>query len=278
MAVRTLGMLAAVMAVGAMGSFVSPARFQVNAPWRQRCPVPVAAASAEEPLEQTKKRTFEFCELDENGEIEECAVVAEEELPALLGFEEAARVLNDPMSSELFFGRKESLSDDASESGDAEEKFTLAEWSVRIDDVPEDVPEDVLLKTLGPDALGLKEDSDDDAEPRFHVHFGAGRLGMGLVVPAISASGIPFAVVQRPKPKWMELFSAEGVTSNENEVSSSSSSRRHTTHPRPHIYMLGQNRPRARQQHFQAAAFRQPHAGFAAAAAAAADHHALHAL
>ena len=29
---------------------------------------------------------------------------------------------------------------------------------------------------------------------------------MGLVVPAISASGIPFAVVQRPKPRWQEVF------------------------------------------------------------------------
>ena len=41
---------------------------------------------------------------------------------------------------------------------------------------------------------------------RFHVHFGAGRLGMGLVVPAVAASGMPFAVVQRPKPRWQEVF------------------------------------------------------------------------
>ena len=41
---------------------------------------------------------------------------------------------------------------------------------------------------------------------RFHVHFGAGRLGLGLVVPAIAASGVPFAVVQRPKPRWEQLF------------------------------------------------------------------------
>ena len=43
-------------------------------------------------------------------------------------------------------------------------------------------------------------------QARFHLHFGAGRLGMGLVVPAISASGIPFGVVQRPKPRWVEMF------------------------------------------------------------------------
>ena len=29
---------------------------------------------------------------------------------------------------------------------------------------------------------------------------------MGLVVPAIAASGVPFAVVQRPKPRWEQLF------------------------------------------------------------------------
>ena len=46
-------------------------------------------------------------------------------------------------------------------------------------------------------------------KPRFHVHFGAGRLGMGLVVPAISASGVPFAVVQRPKKKWQQIFRSE---------------------------------------------------------------------
>ena len=30
-------------------------------------------------------------------------------------------------------------------------------------------------------------------------------LGLGLVVPAIAASGVPFAV-QRPKPRWEQLF------------------------------------------------------------------------
>jgi len=54
------------------------------------------------------------------------------------------------------------------------------------------------------------------AASRFHVHFGAGRLGMGLVVPAISASGIAFAVVQRPKPKWQRLF-AKGQAAREEE-------------------------------------------------------------
>ena len=49
-------------------------------------------------------------------------------------------------------------------------------------------------------------------QARFHLHFGAGRLGMGLVVPAISASGIPFGVVQRPKPRWVELFTQDGTS------------------------------------------------------------------
>jgi len=49
-------------------------------------------------------------------------------------------------------------------------------------------------------------------QARFHLHFGAGRLGMGLVVPAISASGIPFGVVQRPKPRWVEMFTQDGTT------------------------------------------------------------------
>ena len=41
---------------------------------------------------------------------------------------------------------------------------------------------------------------------RLHLHFGAGRLGMGLVVPAIAASGVPFTIIQRPKPRWMKAF------------------------------------------------------------------------
>ncbi len=41
---------------------------------------------------------------------------------------------------------------------------------------------------------------------RFHIHFGAGRLGLGLVVPALAASGISFAVVQRPQPKWAQIM------------------------------------------------------------------------
>jgi len=41
---------------------------------------------------------------------------------------------------------------------------------------------------------------------------------MGLVVPAIAASGIPFAVVQRAKPKWISLFSNAGEATVENQL------------------------------------------------------------
>ena len=53
-----------------------------------------------------KKRTFEFCAVDESGEIESCELVAEDDLPMLLGLEQTARVLSDPMASELFFGKR----------------------------------------------------------------------------------------------------------------------------------------------------------------------------
>ena len=39
----------------------------------------------------------------------------------------------------------------------------------------------------------------------FHVHYGAGKLGLGLVVPAVAAAGTPLAVVQRPSEKWAAL-------------------------------------------------------------------------
>jgi len=118
----------------------------------------------------------------------------------------------------------------------------LADWEVRecIEEEEDDcrLPQDVLLRAMGPRAkeqiqqeLSEGEDEGNAATAvaaaaaaadaaasegeasgvkmcdRFHMHFGAGRLGMGLVVPAISASGIPFAVVQRPKQEWSAMFS-----------------------------------------------------------------------
>jgi len=39
----------------------------------------------------------------------------------------------------------------------------------------------------------------------FHVHFGAGRLGLGLVLPALQESAIPYAILQRPSKEWSSL-------------------------------------------------------------------------
>ncbi|CAN0267192.1 unnamed protein product, partial [Discosporangium mesarthrocarpum] len=41
----------------------------------------------------------------------------------------------------------------------------------------------------------------------FNVHFGAGRLGLGLVAGAIVGGGQPFAFVQRPKTTWKAITS-----------------------------------------------------------------------
>ena len=64
-----------------------------------------------------------------------------------------------------------------------------------------EVTEDALQKALGPEHVSVSAD-----ESRLHLHFGAGRLGLGLVLPAVSASGVPFAAVQRPKARWMAKF------------------------------------------------------------------------
>eukprot|EP00903_Cladosiphon_okamuranus_P005882 g5818.t1 len=46
----------------------------------------------------------------------------------------------------------------------------------------------------------------------FHVHIGAGRLGLGLVIPAIHASGKAYAIVQRPSRSWAPVTDKEGTT------------------------------------------------------------------
>ncbi|CAM9761745.1 unnamed protein product, partial [Choristocarpus tenellus] len=55
-----------------------------------------------------------------------------------------------------------------------------------------------------------------------HVHFGAGRLGLGLVMGAIVKGGRPFAIVQRPKATWKDITSkgcgAEVDLSVNNEI------------------------------------------------------------
>ena len=46
----------------------------------------------------------------------------------------------------------------------------------------------------------------------FHLHVGAGRLGIGLMMPAIIRSGVSFAVLQRPSKPWNLLNDVQGVT------------------------------------------------------------------
>lgn len=54
------------------------------------------------------------------------------------------------------------------------------------------------------------------------MHFGLGRLGCGLVIPALHKKGIPFALVQRPSKAWGELV-------EEAEKAEESSDNKHVT-------------------------------------------------
>jgi len=46
----------------------------------------------------------------------------------------------------------------------------------------------------------------------FHVHVGAGKIGLGLILPAIVRRGRNFALLQRPSGKWQELLKHDSVT------------------------------------------------------------------
>ena len=48
-------------------------------------------------------------------------------------------------------------------------------------------------------------DSAHKDKTSYHVHFGAGKLGMGLVLPAMERSGVSYAVIQRPSKAWSTL-------------------------------------------------------------------------
>ncbi len=82
-------------------------------------------------------------------------------MPLMLGLEQTARVLSDPMASELFFGKRAVADPDAADSPDSraklEQVFTLAEYRMCIDDDLCEVPDDIVVKAMGPDALVLKE-------------------------------------------------------------------------------------------------------------------------
>lgn len=52
-------------------------------------------------------------------------------------------------------------------------------------------------------------EAETPAKGAFHLHFGAGRLGMGLVFPAMSSSQVPFAVMQPPFDDFQPILDAK---------------------------------------------------------------------
>lgn len=44
---------------------------------------------------------------------------------------------------------------------------------------------------------------------KLHVHFGAGRLGFGLVLPALESSGSPYVIMNRPSAVWQPVVERE---------------------------------------------------------------------
>lgn len=193
----------------------------------------------------TKGNTFELCVLDDSGMIDECLIVSEDELPEHFDPEQIDKLRAGEDDLIFINGKRGSCSKKVDESPDI---LTLAEVRKCVDDEECEIPNDVMLKALGPDARQVISDitgrevtvsadasnRGSDSDTRYHLHFGAGRLGMGLVVPAIAASGIPFAVIQRAKPRWISLFGQAGDGTKENQlgVSVNEQARRHLRAPR----------------------------------------------
>ena len=153
------------------------------------------AATSSDSMGVSEPRTIELCQVSYDGQISECEVHEYDALGSEFG---AHHFSSEPEAAdELFF--------EMSTTTDNERvHLTLDDWQKLCDsdgssEVLPEVTEDALQKALGPE-------HDAHAKTRLHLHFGAGRLGLGLVVPAISASGVPFAVVQRPKARWQALF------------------------------------------------------------------------
>jgi len=152
-------------------------------------------ATSSDSMGVSEPRTIELCQVSYDGQISECEVHEYDALGSEFG---AHHFSSEPEAAdELFF--------EMSTTTDNERvHLTLDDWQKLCDsdgssEVLPEVTEDALQKALGPE-------HDAHAKTRLHLHFGAGRLGLGLVVPAISASGVPFAVVQRPKARWQALF------------------------------------------------------------------------
>jgi len=52
----------------------------------------------------------------------------------------------------------------------------------------------------------FKDSRSRTMQKELHVHFGAGKLGLGLVVPAVLKSQCPVAIIQRPSGAWKPLL------------------------------------------------------------------------
>ena len=131
--------------------------------------VQMAAAS----LQDSEPRTIEVCEVTDDGLISECEVREFDKLSSEFG---AHHFSSDPEADdELFF--------EMTTNDDERVQLTPDDWQklCEIEVVPEVLPEvteDALQKALGPEHVSVSAD-----ESRLHLHFGAGRLGLGLVVP-----------------------------------------------------------------------------------------------
>ena len=136
--------------------------------------IQMAAASPD----SDEPRTIEVCEVTDDGLISECEVREFDKLSSEFG---AHHFSSDPEADdELFF--------EMTTNDDERVHLTLDDWQklCETEVVPEVLPEvteDALQKALGPEHVSVSAD-----ESRLHLHFGAGRLGLGLVLPAVSAS------------------------------------------------------------------------------------------
>ena len=120
----------------------------------------------------SEPRTIEVCEVNEEGRISECEVLELDDLVSEFG---SSRFSSEPEASdELFFEMPTT-----DEEGERVQ-LTLDEWQkqklTESGEVLPEVTEDALQKALGPESVSADES-------RLHLHFGAGRLGLGLVVP-----------------------------------------------------------------------------------------------
>ena len=201
---RSTWWFAAAVALGALG-LAPPARRLGGG---GRAPGRFASSGVGEP-----ERVFEVCQLDANGEILECECVSETELEQLgLFVSRDVRKVKERAGEDLLFAQPCSGDDD-----EPQRLLTVADWAATAAQDVGAIPADVANKAWGPDVMvKLRREAEAaaatpaESSARFHLHFGAGRLGLGLVVPAIAASGLPFAVVQRPKPRWQEIFASGG--------------------------------------------------------------------